>query len=523
MKKRCAAVVGRRPLCGCLALAAVGAAAQTAGAPASVVIDPPSSGVGQSYYLTPTLRTTLELTDNVNLSATNKQADLILAVTPGVRLGGQSGRVKGFLDFGLTASLSARGESSTRWFSALNGSVSAELVPNRAFIDANATISQQFINPFGALSPDQSLNNSNSTQVTTVTVAPRINGQIAGQVNYAGRAFYTYTDSGTSQASNSTVWGGLLGFNATTRWSKLSWGLDMSYREASFSNGRRDEFDQLNIFSLNYAVTPTLRVSARGNVETSNLASLDNQTTTGWGWGLRWNPSPRTNLVLQQDQRFFGSSYLASFDYRTPRTVWSISSVQGLSTGQFNGGRGFSGSAFDLLFAAFAQIEPDPIARAQLVYSFLEANGIDPNASLNTGYLPSQVTKERQDSASVALRGIRSTVIVNVYQTFRQGVFVASLNPDQDFANGNVIHWVGTGVTWSHRLSPRSSVTANLNYSQTSESLGTRDTNMWLARAIWNYQVAERATFSLAARRTVQSGTTEYTVNSLLATLFINF
>jgi uncharacterized protein (PEP-CTERM system associated) len=242
-----------------------------------------------------------------------------------------------------------------------------------------------------------------------------------------GRAFYTYTDSGTSQASNSQVWGGILSFDSTTRWSKLSWGLDMSYREASFSNGRRDEFDQFNVFSLNYAVTPYLRVSARANTETSNLASIENQTTSGWGWGLRWNPSPRTNLVLQQDQRFFGSSHLYSFDYRTPRTVWAISSTQGLSTGQFNGSRGFAGSAFDLLFAAFATIEPDPVARAQLVNSFMEANGIDPNANLNTGSLPSQVTKERRNRLGGFLgikHGDRQAA-----QSLRRG-FCGLLNPD---------------------------------------------------------------------------------------------
>lgn len=319
MNTHCHGKVAGYALCGCLALVGTGAA-------------------GQSYYFTPTLRATLEATDNANLSATNKQADLTLGITPGIRLGGQTGRVRGFLDAEVTASLSASGDSSNRWTARLNGSMNAELVPQRVFLDASATISQQFISPFGALSPDQNLNNSNSTQVTTVTVAPRIIGQFAGQVNYVGRAFYTVTDSGTSQASNSEVWGGILSLDSTTRWSRLSWGLDMSYREASFSNGRRDEFDQLNILSINYAITPYLRVSARGNVETSNLASLDSQTTSGWGWGLRWSPSPRTNLVLQQDQRFFGSSHLYSFDYRTRRTVWSLSSTQSLSNGQFNSG-----------------------------------------------------------------------------------------------------------------------------------------------------------------------------------------
>ena len=185
------------------------------------------------------------------------------------------------------------------------------MVPNWLFVDANASISQQFISPFGTQSTDPSLNNSNSTQVTTVNVAPYVKGQIAGQVNYVGRAFYTFTDSGSSQASDSTVWGALLGFDSTTRWSRLSWGLDFTYREARFTN-RRSEFDQLNVLSLNYAITPELRVSLRGNVETSNLTSFEDETTSGLGGGLRWTPSPRTNLVSRV----------------RPARLWQLASVQ---------------------------------------------------------------------------------------------------------------------------------------------------------------------------------------------------
>ena len=253
------------------------------------------------------------------------------------------------------------------------------------WVDASASISQQYISPFGTQSSDPSLNNSNRTEVRTFSVAPYVRGQIAGEVDYTGRAFYTITDSGSSQAADSTVFGGILAFSATTRWSKLSWGLDLTYREVDFSD-RRSEFDQLNIFSLNYAVIPELRVSARANSETSNLVSFDTETHYGYGGGLRWSPSPRTNLIIEYDTRIFGSSHLYSFDYRTPRTVWSISSFQGLSTGQttagaFGGRQASSGSAFDLLFAQFATIEPDPVLRTQLVNNFMKANGINPNAS----------------------------------------------------------------------------------------------------------------------------------------------
>ncbi len=537
MRMRFRASAVSRPLFGLLALAAAGATAQGMGSDLGIGYGSASGNLhdvgsgggggaggsgGRGFYIVPTFSANATLTNNVNLSATDKESDLIIGVSPGIQMGGQSGRVRGFLNYALTGNFYARNDDSSSFTNFLNASVNAEAVENWLFIDANASISQQFISPFGTQSPNVGLNNSNRTEVTTVNVAPYVQGQIAGQVNYVGRAFYTFTDSGTSQAANSTVWGALLGFDSTTRWSRLSWGLDFTYREAKFS-GQRSEFDQLNVLSLNYAVTPELRVSVRGNVETSNLTTFDTETTSGWGGGLRWTPSPRTNLVLEYDQRVFGNSHLFSFDYRTPRTVWAISNRQGLSTGQFNSGRGNPGSPFDLLFAQFAAIEPDPVARAQLVNNFLRANGIDPNSALNTGYLPNQVVLERRQEGSVSWLGQRSTVIFNVYQTQSENVAAAALDPNDPFSGGNTIKWRGASATWSHRLTPRATLSVSGSGQRTTQDFGDQETTLWTGMAMWSNQVAQRVSVSLSARYQTQSGTASYNEAALLATLNMTF
>jgi uncharacterized protein (PEP-CTERM system associated) len=527
-----------RPLCGLLALAAAGATAQGMGSDLGIGYGSDNGNLhsaggwggsggagpegGRAFYIVPTLSTNATLTNNVNLSATDKQSDLILAVSPGIQIGGQSGRVRGFLNYALTGSFYARDVDSSSFTNYLNASGNAEVVQNWLFIDANASISQQYISPFGTQSPDVGLNNSNRTEVTTVNVAPYVSGQIAGQVNYVGRAFYTFTDSGTSQAADSTVWGALLGFDSTTRWSRLSWGLDFTYREAKFS-GQRSEFDQLNVLSLNYAVTPELRVSLRGNVETSNLTTFDNETTSGWGGGLRWTPSPRTNFIVEYDQRVFGNSHLYSLDYRTPRTVWAISNRQGLSTGQTNSGRGNPGSPFDLLFAQFAAIEPDPVARAQLVNNFLRANGIDPNSSLQTGYLPNQVVLERRQEGSVSWLGQRDTLIFNVYQTQSESLQPVTFDPNDPFSAGNALKWRGASVNWVHRLTPRATLSVSGSGQRTSQDFGDQETTLWLGMVMWTNQIAERASLSLSARYQTQTGTATFNEAALLATLNLTF
>lgn len=530
-----AAVVGR-PLCGLLAAAAAGVFAQSN----SNVTGPYGIGGtgltirdvanrknleqdGRSFWLIPTLGVTGTLTNNVNLSE-NKKSDFILGVTPGIQIGGQTARLRGFLNYQLNANFYASDASKARFNNTLAAQANVEAIEDWLFVDASASVNQQFINPFGTTSSSNSPNNGNQTQVTTVRISPYVSGQIAGEVNYLGRAFYSGTNSGTSQASNSSVWGALLSFDSTTRWTRLSWGLDFSYREAAFQ-GTRTEFDQLNVGSLTYAVTPDLKLTVRGNVETSNLVSIDSETTTGWGGGVRWNPSPRTNLALEYDQRIFGSSHLYSFFYFAPRSVWSISSVQRLSTGQFGTGPGATGgSTFDVLFAQFATIEPDPVARAQLVNAFIQANGLDPGAGAGTNFLPSQVTLEKKQEASVALQGTRSTVIFNIFQTQQSALESVLLNPDNNLSGGNVITWLGGGVNWAHRLTPRDSLVLNVRGRRTTESVGSEQSTLWTGIATWSRQLAPRATMSLAARyQNLSSTTAPYTEAALLATLNMQF
>ena len=520
-------------MCGLLALVAVGASAQMFDASGSDygalpagsarTGDGSTSGGGRGFYITPSISAEATLTDNVNLSATDKQADLLLSISPSIQLGGQSGRLKGFLDYTLTASGSARGTPIDHLQNSLNAQGSAELIQNWFYVDARAQISQQYIDPFGTQSSDPTLVNSNRTETSTWGVSPYLRGQIAGVVNYLARADYSYTNSGTSQASDSSTLLGNVHFDATTRWSKLGWLVDYLYRQDDFSQGRNTT-DQILLGQLSYAVTPEFHVSLRANTESNNIITLQTQRYNGWGWGLDWAPSPRTHLFLTEDQRFFGTSHVYGFDYRTPRSVWRISNTQGLSTGQTNGGRGNPVSAFDLFYAAFATVQPDPVLREQLVNNFLQSNGIDPNTTVGSSYLPSQVQEERRQEASVALLGVRSTVMFNIYQTYSRNLGVLS-NPGNDFAKGNLTRWRGAGVGWSHPLTPQSTFNINANASKTSSESSTQESTHWDVYAMWSAQVSRRATASVTVRHQQFSSNTasSYDESAVIGNLSMTF
>lgn len=480
---------------------------------------------GSGLHMATGLNTSLTLTDNLNLSSVDRQSALYLTAAPWISVFGQSGALRGSLNYSLSASFYSS-DSNPTFYNFLSAQGTAELVRSQAYVDATASISRQQISPFGTQSGSPTLINSNSTQVSSLSVSPRVNGQIAGQVDYIGRAYFSATSSGTSLAPDSSEWGGILSFNGSSRWNQLRWGLNFSYREFNFSE-QRSTFDQLYWASLNYAPIPDLILSLRANQETSNLVSLNSEVHYGYGGGVRWTPSPRTELIAEYDTRVFGSSHLYAFNYRTARTVWSISSTQGLSNGQGTSGLGgiygnttaSPTTAFEQMFAVFASIQPDPILRTQLVNDYLRARGIDPNASLVPNYLPSQMSEQLSNNASVAWMGLRDTVMLSVNRTQTTDLGPLS-NPGNNFANGQPVTWQGFSVSWSHRLTPLQMLTVTGTQQRTT---GTESTNFWTGTAMWTNQWAPRVSSSLAATYSAQGGASSYTATSLIATLNMQF
>ena len=86
-----------------------------------------------------------------------------------------------------------------------------------------------------------------------------------------------------------------------------------------------------------------------------------------------------------------------------------------------------------------------------------------------------------------------------------------------------MITWRGLSLNWSHRLTPRATLSVSGSGQRTTESFGGQETTLWTGMAMWSKQIAERTSVSLSARYTVQSGSSSYNESALLATLNMTF
>ena len=501
--------------------ASVVAVATSGGVNAQLAVSTEGTG-GRGLSVVPSIAISETLTDNSRLTSADRQTDLITQVTPGIRITSTGGRVKGFVDYSLTGLVYARSSSSNELQNSLNSVVKVEAIDNWAFVDATANISQQSISAYGTRSADSTLVNGNRTEVRSLTLSPYVKGKLAGFADYEARLTQNWTRNSSSDTANNSSSLATLRVGGDSGLRVVSWSIDASHQVYDYSAGRRTEDDVVRGL-LFFAVSPELRLTLIEGRESNNIASVDKQGHSTPGFGVDWSPTETTKLSGQYERRFFGSSHTLSFEHRTPRTVWRYSDTQDTSTGFGQPVLGSVGTAFDLFFAQFASLQPDPVLRAALVNAFLLANGIAPTTQLFTGSLANTVTRQRRQALSFALIGVRDTVTFGASQM--QGLALDNTAPvTGDFANGNLVRARGLSIGVAHRLTPSAGLNLLASIDRTTGTVNAPTTSLRSVSLHWTDQLSSRSNFSLGAHHTKFSSPTDpFAETGLTATLGLRF
>jgi uncharacterized protein (PEP-CTERM system associated) len=368
-----------------------------------------SGGSGRSFAIVPRITVSETLTDNVRLESGNKRSDLVSTVSPGLSVRSDAGRLRGFLDYSLSQVLYAREASANNLQNSLNTMMTYEAVNNFAFIDVNGSISQQAISAFGQQGTDNSLINSNRTEVKTLTVSPYVRGRLADIGSYQVRYNRSATRSKGDNASDGDVQDLTASLSGESNSRVLNWSTTGSHSGQEFSRGRTTEADRFRAV-VTGVINPQFNVSLIGGYESNNYATADKEGKVNYGLGFNAAFNERTRLNATIERRFFGTGHSLTFEHRTQRTAWRLTDSKDVSVMPNQVGNASLGTTYDLWFSQFASIEPDPIRRAVLVENFLRANGLNGSTKVNIGFLTSGVTLQRQQSLSFTMFGLRDTL-----------------------------------------------------------------------------------------------------------------
>ena len=469
------------------------------------------------FSIAPNVSVNETLTNNANLTATDHRPDLISQVSPGVQLRSAAGWAQGFLNYSLVGVTYARSTSSDSVQQSLESAVQTQMLDHHLFVDANASISRQNITAFGTQTPDAALHTDNQTQVASLAVTPYLQGILAGNVAYRLGADYSTTHSASDAIGNVTNSGGSAHLGTAQTTARIGWGLDVSDEDTDYSLGRSTSTKSA-VGSLVFSPDGELQFTLRGGREATDVETLNLKYDTTYGGSLRWMPSERTTLVLQDDKRYFGDAYTFSFQHRTARTVWMISDTRQVINNGSAASQGQLMTAFDLIYLQLASKYPDPVARASQALLELQALGLNPLVVIPSGFLTDAVSLQRNLSFSVAYIGQRTSLLLSAQQGDMSRLDPLSTAVDS-LADGSSIRQRSASLAISHRLTELSSANFGLVDSRTLDRITGVRVTLLTATANWSTRLGPRTLFSLGARRSVSTGDSVYNESALLATL----
>ena len=476
---------------------------------------------GPVVRILPRVSVTQTWTDNVRLSTEGEQADQITEISPGVIFSLEGDRLKAYVDYALNEIYYAQDSSPRRRQNLLNGFGTLEAVQDWAYLDFNASISQQAISAFGPQSISNTSINSNQAEVSSYRISPYVRGKLGNWADYDARYSRMESHSDAPGASDGVAANALVQIKGGSSLRNLGWSADAGRERFDYREGRSTEADRLNL-GLSYALTPQLSVFANLGRESDNFTSLDKQSDGTHGFGASWSPSERTRVSVVRGQRPFGTTHALNLEHRTARTAWRFTDTKDVAATPSQSNLTGFGAIYDLLFNQFAALEPRADERARLVNAFLLNNGIPSDLGVINSFLTSAVFMQRRQDAMFILLGVRDTITLAATRSDSRRIDLLSLAVD-DLSTSTLVRQQGLSVNWTHRLTPDYALGVLVSQQKTSGSLGLQDARLQLFNASLSGRVGRHARAALGLRHVISRGSFPYDETAIHFNLTVQF
>lgn len=460
------------------------------------------------------------VTNNLELSAVSPRSAAVTEISPSITVSAHGSRVRGTLNYSLTGVVYSRESARNTTQNSLSAAFTGEAIENHAFVDVNATIGQLAVSAFGTQAAGGGLPNANRSEVSSLTVAPTLKGNLAGVADITARVSANKTSSSSTSQGDSMAQTALL--NASGRLAALGWGLSLTRQSSDFTLGRRTRQDSA-VGNLTWRNGADLQLSLRAGRESSDVVSGVTQYNDTWGGGVDWQPTSRTRVSVQGDHRYYGNSYSVALTQRMARSVWSYIDSRSSSIDSSAQTPLRVLTIYDLLYANCLRLGGQATACDQSVRSALLAQGISPDAAVPGGFLSAAATLARAQNASVALSGLRTTLTLSAFRSGTRRLDQSSTAVD-DLSRAGLLSQFGYSLGISHRLTPADSLTVAASRQRTSDTGGVAGNDLTSATVSWLGSVGRRTMASLSVRRTVfDSDAAPYSESAVLGSLSLRF
>ncbi|MFC5772208.1 TIGR03016 family PEP-CTERM system-associated outer membrane protein [Thauera sinica] len=450
------------------------------------------AAAAQTTIVSPTFDARLTWTDNASASglggfgglgggrSDRRGADWILELSPGISMSRDSGRLSGTLSANFRNLMYASSADDNTSYLALAGNGTFEAIEDMLFIDADASISRNNLSVFSTRGPNDELDVSSDNETRVFSLSPRFQFRIGNDTRGSLQYRWRWADSGASRLAdqNESQWSAQISNTQITG----IFGLGLDYNRSSgdsdnasgalgggpgsgsgLRGGKTREIARATLYAK---VTPEFRLRGIVGRESNDYGSRGEQSSTVTGGGFDWNPTNRTAISGTVERRIFGRGYDFSFQHRLARTTLFASFRRDIQSSlDLVAGGGLLDPLFQPLFndPLLVALYRDPLVRRDAVLLLLRRLRGD---VLTNAYF---VSRDFSGGVTYSLpRGVLSLTLSRSENT-RLGS-AEGLGPVDDFRNFNDVKSKTVTLSYSHRLTPQTSLSTSVSRSNSEGS-----------------------------------------------------
>lgn len=439
--------------------------------------------VAEEWRITPSL--TVEESYNTNSNRDFKgreKADYITSISPGVAVRGDGRRVKLNFDYDPQQLIFVHQGSQDTLRQRFRGFGQVEALEQFLFLDAEASVDQQFVNSTGAVGSTTLTTNNNLATVQNYSFGPIFRNHFGNFADSEVRYHYLIFTSDSSAVADTTTHDVGASLRSGRTFTELAWQLNGGYTTSDRSGGGQfsgtsTERTRIKL-DTQYALNSMFSLLAGAGYDQIKDPTLFN-TPGGpvWDVGFQVRPNSVSRARFTFGERYDKPNFGVDVDYSISESIrFNSRYARSIETSQT-----LQGSSLN-------EIGVDSAGRL---------------VNLRTGqpFLPGDpafgLTNQafRQDRAEL---GVSISSGRNGYslQAFRE-------ERSFDLVNTNDSNSIGVTLNWTRKLTPLLTFDLGGSYTRTEfPNLGSRKDDYYTGLASLSYQLSQTAKTRLSYRRT---------------------
>lgn len=403
----------------------------------------------------PRAEASASFTDNVTLTDTNRQSDIVLGVSPGISIRRQGPRLTASLDYSVDL-LYFINSDETDDRQNLFGLINLEVIEDHLQFEGRASLRETFVDRSGGLSGSIANLSSNRQLVQTYTGTSTYQTRLANWADINTRYTFTAQFSSADDLDDTTQ---TINFSDTQshdfvhevstgeRFGRLNIRAQLAARRVFRSLDVNNFRDDTAFLEVGYRVKRNFNIRASAGYAENNLVFFNNQEDgLLWNAGFTWNPSRRSALSVDLGREGNRSTANINFNFQPTRRITVtgryLDQIQAVT---FELAQGVQSLEFDEDFGVVTQ-------------GGLPASSINPTFTLSD-------VDFRQKIFSITAQ----------WRNRRNRYFINASSEERRFDDGS-----GTSETWGvsqglvHQINPRDEISVSSSFRRNIFETGDR-------------------------------------------------